>query len=291
MKNSKLIRSITLGGILTALYAIITFLSVYSIVPLLSVFSLMIMPIFAAYYSSTNSFKTTLCFNIATMIVSFLIALSDPFYTILYVLPSLIVGDMFGLFNKLKLKYYTTIFLQSIVFSITNILALVLAEKFYEIKIIEAIISDKWIYENLSFSILFILSGAEAIFSSLFIFEKLKKFNMPKHKEKVFPEYGYIAICILTILAIISYFVSNNLYFLFIVMIFILSIPIVDNFIKKIKHFSFILLVYFLISVPLELLVCSKSLYNLVALIAISPISVYAIVKVVIYIYNINKER
>ena len=74
-------------------------------------------------------------------------------------------------------------------------------------------------------------------------------------------------------------------------MIFILSIPIVDNFIRKIKHFSFILLVYFLISVPLELLVCSKSLYNLVALIAISPISVYAIVKVVIYIYNINKER
>jgi hypothetical protein len=126
------------------------------------------------------------------------------------VLPSLIVGDLFGLFNKLKLKYYTTIFLQTISFSLTNIAALLLAEKFYDIQIIEVIISDKWVYENLSFTILLLLSGAEAIFSSIFIFEKLQSFNMIKVKEKQMPGYGYIAIISLFLLCCCSLMIAQT---------------------------------------------------------------------------------
>lgn len=290
MKKNIDVKAITLAGILSAVYAVITVLSVYSIIPLLSVFSLMIMPIFAAYYASVYDFKKVLLFNATTMILCFLVGISDPFYTILYVLPTLIVGDLFGLFNKLKMKYYTTILLQSFTFAITNICALLLAEKFYEIQIIELIISDKWVYENLSFTILFILSGAEAIFSSMFVFEKLKSFKLAKIKEKEFPNYGYIALIILFDLAIIAYFVSNNLYFLLITIILIISIPILNHFIKTIKHFNFVLLGYFVITITLNFILCYYGLFYVIPFVCLFPIFVYSLVKTIIYIYNINKQ-
>lgn len=290
MKKNIDVKSITLAGILAAVYVVITVLSVYSVIPLLSVFSLMIMPIFAAYYASIYDFKKVLLFNVTTMILCFIVGIADPLYSVLYVLPTLIVGDLFGLFNKLKLKYYTTILLQTFSFSITNIFALLLAEKFYEIQIIEAIISDKWVYENLSFTILFLLSGAEAIFSSMFVFEKLKSFKIIKIKEKEFPTYGYIALIVLFGLTIISYFISNNLYFLLITIILILSIPILNHFIKTMKLFNLVLLGYFIITITINFILCYFGLYYLVAFVCVFPIFVYALVKTIIYIYNINKQ-
>lgn len=290
MRKNIDVKSITLAGILAAVYVVITVLSVYSVIPLLSVFSLMIMPIFAAYYASIYDFKKVLLFNVTTMILCFIVGIADPLYSVLYVLPTLIVGDLFGLFNKLKLKYYTTILLQTFSFSITNIFALLLAEKFYEIQIIEAIISDKWVYENLSFTILFLLSGAEAIFSSMFVFEKLKSFKIIKIKEKEFPTYGYIALIVLFGLTIISYFISNNLYFLLITIILILSIPILNHFIKTMKLFNLVLLGYFIITITINFILCYFGLYYLVAFVCVFPIFVYALVKTIIYIYNINKQ-
>ena len=285
------IKAITLAGILSAVYAVITLLSVYNVIPLLSVFSLMIMPIFAAYYASIYSFKKVLLFNVTTMCLCLIVGILDPLYSVLYVLPTLIVGDLFGVFNKLKLKYYTTIFLQAITFSITNIFALLLAEKFYEIQIIKVIISDKWIYENLSFTILFLLSGAEAIFSSLFIFEKLKSFSLVKVKEKNMPNYGYITIVVLFLLSIGSYFISNNLYFLFVTFILILMIPILNDFIKKVKHFNIILLAYFIATITINFALCIYELFYVIPLVVLSPIFVYCLVKSIIYIYNINKLK
>ena len=291
MKKNVDVKAITLAGILAAVYVVVTILSVYSIIPLLSVFSLMIMPIFAAYYASIYSFKKVMLFNITTILLCFLVGIADPIYTLLYVVPTLIVGDLFGVFNKLKLKYYTTILLQTITFSLTNIAALLLAEKVYEIQIIEAIISDKWVYENLSFTILFVLSGAEAIFCSMFIFEKLKSFKMVKIKEKQMPEYGYVSIVFLFLLSILFYFISNNLYFLVITIIAILMIPILNHFIKSIKHFNFILLAYFLITITINFALCYYNLFYVIPLVVLSPIFIYSLVKSIIYIYNIHKRN
>ena len=181
--------------------------------------------------------------------------------------------------------------LQTITFSLTNIAALLLAEKVYEIQIIEAIISDKWVYENLSFTILFVLSGAEAIFSSMFIFEKLKSFKMVKIKEKQMPEYGYVSIVVLFLLSILFYFISNNLYFLVITIIAILMIPILNHFIKSIKHFNFILLAYFLITITINFALCYYNLFYVIPLVVLSPIFIYSLVKSIIYIYNIHKRN
>ena len=109
----KSLNAITLGGIFAAIYTVITIISVY-IFPLIGVIGLLILPIFSAYYSSLYNFKETLIFNIATLFTCFIVGIADPFYAILYVLPTLVVGDVFGILNRHKIKYYTTIFLQTL---------------------------------------------------------------------------------------------------------------------------------------------------------------------------------
>lgn len=272
-------KAITTAAILAATYAIVSALSVYSIMPILSVFSLMVMPIFAAYFASVFSFKETLLFNITTIVLCFLVAIIDPLYTILYVVPTLIVGDLFGVFTKMKLKYFTTMFLQTITYSITNFIALYLAEYFYDIQIISVIISDEWVYKNLSLSILFILSGAEAVFSSLFISEQLKKVSIIKIKESKMPLYGYFAFVGLFLLAILFYFVSNNFYFLMVLMMAILCIPILSMLIKKIKHFDFLLLGYVIVMITINFALCYFDLMYVIPLAILLPFMVYCLIK------------
>lgn len=272
-------KAITTAAILAATYAIVSALSVYSVMPILSVFSLMVMPIFAAYFASVFSFKETLLFNITTIVLCFLVAIIDPLYTILYVVPTLIVGDLFGVFTKMKLKYFTTMFLQTITYSITNFIALYLAEYFYDIQIISVIISDEWIYKNLSLSILFILSGAEAVFSSLFISEQLKKVSIIKIKEREMPLYGYVTFVGLFLLAILFYFLSNNFYFLMVLMMAILCIPILSMLIKKIKHFDFLLLGYVIVMITVNFALCYFDLMYVIPLAILLPFMVYCLIK------------
>lgn len=282
-------KAITTAGILAATFAVISALSVYSVMPILSVFSLMIMPIFAAYFASVFSFKETLLFNLVTIVLCFFVAIVDPLYTLLYVVPVLIVGDLYGVFTKMKLKYFTTMFLQTITYSITNIIALYLAEFFYDIQIISIIIADEWVYKNLSLSILFVLSGAEAVFSSLFISEQLKKVSIIKIKEKEMPIYGYISFVGLFLLAVLFYFISNNFYFLMVLIMAILIIPILSMFIKKIKHFDFLLLGYVIIMITINFVLCYFDLMYLIPLAILLPFMVYCLIKSINGVIKIKK--
>lgn len=290
MKSKISNKSIAYMALLAAVFAVISALSVYSVVPILSVFSLMIMPIFTAYFASVFNTKETMLFNGVTIILCMLVCIVDPLYTFLYVIPTLIVGDLYGLFFKMKIKYYTTMFLQTITFSITNISALYLAEYFYDVQIISLIIGDKWVYENLSLVILFVLSGAEAIFSTMFISEQLKKVKLVKIKEKQMPTYGYIGFVCIYLLAILFYFISKNFYFLMILMMVVLIIPILAYFIKTIKRFDFLLLSYALIMVTINFALCYFNLMYLIPLAILFPFLVYCIVKSIYGIIKNQKE-
>ena len=209
----------------------------------------------------------------------------------LYILPTLIVGDALGILNKTKIKFFTTLFLQSVVYSITNYLALYFGEIFYETKIIGFLISDPIIYENFALSILFILSGAEAIFSSIFTMENLKVLKITKDKEKQMPLYGYIACIIFYFLMILFYFCKlNNLFFLMIIFIIILAIPPFIEINKKIKHPTIIWTTYIIIFTLLNFLLCYLTLYYLIAILMALPLIIYCIVKIIFYIYNIRRK-
>ena len=285
----KSLNAITLGGIFAAIYTVITIISVY-IFPLIGVIGLLILPIFSAYYSSLYNFKETLIFNIATLFTCFIVGIADPFYAILYVLPTLVVGDVFGILNRLKIKYYTTIFLQTLSYSIINIITLYLSEKLYELEIVKFIISDSYIYENFSLSILFVLSGAEAIFSSMFISEKLQLLNIKKDKETSFPFYGYLAYLIFTFLSVGLYFVSYNFYYLIICVMISISYPILKEFISKIKHKQPIIITYILLTASISFYFCYLDYFNIIPLIILSPLIIYCLVKMCVYIYNIRRK-
>lgn len=287
MEKKHNIKAITLGGILSAVYFITTLLSVY-VMPILSIFGLLIFPIFAAYYASIFSFKHILIFNITTLILCFFGGIGDPYFCLLYIAPTLIVGDLFGLFIHLKIKVYTTLFLQSIVYSITNILTFYLAEWLYEFRFIDFFFSDQWVYENLSLTFLFLLSGAEAIFSFLFINEQFKKIKPMREKEKKFPIYGNISYVFLFLFSILFYFVSYNVYFLIISMLYILSIPLIFEISKKMKHFNLGLMLYILLFSSLNFYLCYLNLFYIIPLVILIPFCIYCIVKIIVYIYNIT---
>lgn len=284
------IRAISSAGIIAALYLVLTIITVY-FNNLASVFCLLIMPIFTAYYSSIYNFKQTLLLNLVIISLTLLTGFIDPLYSLFYVLPSLLIGDLYGFLNKKKIGYYTTIFLQTLAFSITNILSLLLSEIIYEINIVEFIISDDFIINNFSFSILFILSGAEAVLSTMFISDKLNKMNIVKKVENKMPLYGYISIICLFILSILFFFIQANIYYLLITMSFVISIPIFSDIFSKIKGKIPLIFLLIFVLISLSYILCIFKLYGLIPLIITSIFFVYSIVKIAIYIYNINTNK
>ena len=278
------VKSLTLAGIFTSIYLVLTLLSVY-VFSFFSVLILLVLPVFSAYYSSVFSFKKTFLFNVSVIITCLMLSLNDPFYIFLYVLPTLIIGDFFGLLHKLKIKYYTTIFLQAIAYSIVNIITLFLGDLIYETKIMTMVLFAN---NHLSLSFLFILSGTEAIFTSWFVIDKLKSLNFKKEKETNFPLYACYAFFILFILAIMSYFISINFFFLIITILLILAIFLLIEFISKCKHYNVYLVIYVLAVSIINFYLCSLKLFSLVFIIILFPFLLYSVVKMVVYIYNIN---
>lgn len=286
----KNIKAITDAGIIAALYLVITIISIY-FYNLTSIGCLIIMPIFIAYYSSIYNFKETLLMNLAIATTILLIGFVDPLYSVFYVIPSLLIGDLYGFLNKRNVGYYTTIFLQTIAFSITNILSVLLAEIIYETKIIEFIINDDFIIENFSFSILFILSGAEAVLSTMFISEKLKKLNIIKNVEKKMPLYGYITISLLFLLSVAFFFINHNIYFLLLTMTCVISIPVFADIFNKLKGKSLFTIAIIFSFVSLSYVLCIFKIYQLIPMIFMLVLFVYSIVKIINYIYNINTNK
>ena len=104
------------------------------------------------------------------------------------------------------------------------------------------------------------------------------------------PGYGYVAFVTLFLMAILFYFISNNFYFLMVVMMAVLCIPILAMLIKKIKHFDFLLLGYVIVMITINFALCFLDLMYLIPLAVLSPFMVYCVVKSVIYVYNLIKQ-
>lgn len=291
MQSKNNLKSITLGAIFAAIYAIMCFLSVYFI-SFLGVIGLIILPFFAAYYASLYKVKEILVFNIATIILCFISGISDPGYVILYVLPTLIIGDIYGLLNKLNIKYYTTIFLQTIAYSITNVIAIYLGELLYDTKIIEFIFgNNKWIYENLSLVILFIFSGAEAVVSSVFIAERLRTINIFKQKETTYPMYCYMALILLFIISIIFIFINLNIYFLCVLMFAIISFPKTYSLLEKINNKTVIVTIIVIAFTLLSFIMSYFNVFYYIFIVLMIPLFICSIFILISKLIKFIKEK
>lgn len=78
MKNQK-IAAITYGSVFSVIYLLITILAMT--IPMIEGIILVIMPIFATYYAIKFSYKEIILFNICSLLICFLLSISDPFFT------------------------------------------------------------------------------------------------------------------------------------------------------------------------------------------------------------------
>lgn len=290
MDKKKLTKAMTLGGIFAAIYMILTLLSVY-VLSVLSVFGLIIMPIFAAYYASIYRLKETIIFNIATIVVCFICSIGDPFFVLLYILPTLFIGDLFGVFNRRKIKYYATLFLQSLAYSLTNYLAILLAQKVYETNIISIIFPSASFYQNWSLCILFILSGAEAVVSTLFVSEELAKLKIIKEREKEIGIEGIIAIFISFIFMFMCSFFSNNFMNFFFLIGIILSLPLLKDFMDKIHHKEVFLTLFSILMIGGCFYLSYLEKFKWIIMFLAIPFFILDIANLLKYLYNKIKDK
>lgn len=92
------IKSITDAGIFAAIHLI--FLLLFKLIPGFGIFLIILLPLASALYVIKNDFKSSLLFVVSTLIICGVFFLSE---TPLYVLPSLIVGIVYGLMIKHEL--------------------------------------------------------------------------------------------------------------------------------------------------------------------------------------------
>lgn len=288
MKNKEKINSITLAAIFAAIYIIMSAISIF--IPVLDAIILVIMPIFATYYAARYSFKEVLIFNIATILLCFLVTVSDPFFAVLYIFPTLVVGDVFGLLYKTKVHYYTSYFVLSITFLLTNIFSFYLTNVIYEIDLLKEIFNNEGFSKYFSLSFLLVFSMIESFVCQKMVTNELKKFHLEVKVEESIPTY-YYPLCILLGLSCVGfYFVWTNLYLcLFALFLFVASFSIYQLFKNANQKYLLaiiFLLVIFMGAIPL----ISFKKYDLVPMIIIGIVILLQIVYLCKIMYNYKKE-
>ncbi len=251
--NRKKIKSITLAAIFAAIYLIMSALSL--IIPVLDGVILIIMPIFATFYAAKYSFKETFLFNFATLILCFLVTVSDPFFSLLYIFPTLVVGDVFGLLYKKKVPYITSFFILTLIYVLTNLFSFYLTKIIYEIDLLKELFNNPGFINDFSLSFLLIFSMLEAFSCQRIVTNELQKFNLYPIKEQKIPYYSYFINLIIGIFCVISLFFWTNLYLFLFLLFMSLSIFSIYQFFQSSSHrllYLFLLLFYFIFSsIPL----------------------------------------
>ena len=168
------INSMTLAAIFAGIYLIMSALSLA--LPFLDGIILVIMPIFATYYAAKYHLKEIILFNVATLILCFLVTYADPFFSVLYIFPTLLVGDIFGFLYQKKVPYITTYFILSITFLLTNLFSFYLTNVIYNIDLMKEIFNHPGFIADFSLSFFLIFSMLEAFCSKKLFVTNSKNF-------------------------------------------------------------------------------------------------------------------
>lgn len=288
MKKRKL-NALTLAALFAAIYII---MSAFSLAfPFFDAIILVIMPIFATYYAAKYHFKEIILFNLSTILLCFLVTISDPFFSVLYILPTLFVGDIFGLLYQKKIPYFTTYFILSISFLLTNLFSFYLTKVIYEIDLLQQLFHNASFSKYFSLTFLLALSMIESFVCQTLVSNELKKFNLQIFKENTIPLYYFIVLGILIAVCVASLWLWINLYICLFVFIVSLSIFMWMECFKKIKQktlFAFCILVYLIFS-AIPIIAYQQFVY--LPCIILLPIAILQIVYLCRIGYNNTRKR
>ncbi len=129
----KPVRALTFGGLLAALHIIATILLHFAWIPGIELIILFIVPFFSAMYSYKCKFRETIIFALATLIVCTII---DPTAGLLYILPTLAVGVVYGELVKHKANGTTIVYTLTILEFALFFLSAVILKWFTSVDII-----------------------------------------------------------------------------------------------------------------------------------------------------------
>jgi len=175
----KPVKSLTFGGILTALFVIASILLRYEI-PGIEIVILFFVPFFAAFYSYKNKLIDCGVFFAATMLITMLIDWSSA---LLYILPSITVGLLYGFLIKAKFNGYTIVYTLTIAeFGLTMlgscVIKLITGNSL--IDIFQTLFSSELEYNSrfLGLGILIFYSFVQAFFIHIVMRRELKKLKV-----------------------------------------------------------------------------------------------------------------
>ncbi len=288
-KKETITQNLTFMAIMAVINVLIAVMIAFT--SFIAVFLILFLPLIntlVAYYTKARYYPL---YIIATIGLTIVTTLWNIDTTILYVLPSLIIGFLFGLFAKIKINPIFVILVSAFIELGFYYLGIYLVELISDINMLESMMNifniDCETSQIYLPSILLLVSFIQIFLSYLIIYNEFKRFEKDLFLIKEGKIIQYAIDLILLILIILGYFFSLTIAYLAIVVFYyfaIISIIMAINNLQKIKLILFgsnILLTIIFFAIFYQYLPINHGLI----LLAIYPLSV-EIVDFIAYILN-----
>lgn len=110
--NMKNVKALTFAGILASIHIVATLLLRFEVIPGIEFIILFFVPFFSAYYSYKANWKQLLIYFVSTLAICLVL---DYISTLLYILPTLVTGSIYGILVKKKFAGMNIIYTLTIV--------------------------------------------------------------------------------------------------------------------------------------------------------------------------------
>lgn len=219
-----------------AINVILSFVAVYA--PLVSIILIIFLPLTSAVVEINCKDRWFPIYALATIGLSIVVSLSQIDFTLFYVVPSIISGYIFGLFQKKNLPdmfsiFFAAIFQTGFSLAFIPLFNLISGTNFVEIfaKILK--ISDKNTFISWLACILFLMSLVQTILSFIVVKNELQKMGAKTDKKRDDYLFGIIAVIVSVIIAVFGIIFYVPIGYLFIAISFFFSVFVCIDEAKK----------------------------------------------------------
>lgn len=252
-KNESKVYPIAFMGIMAAINVVLILISFF--VPVLSFLLIMVLPLTSTFVTLKVKYRYYPIYALSSILISILITISQIDITLLYLIPSLISGFIFGFSIQKKIPGEIAIVASSLSQLLFTFILIIIV-KLFNVFVLDSIytifniVSNPYKLEIVSI-IFTILCLVESSTSYLIIKEDVKRFNIEVN-ENLDSIYETILIVINSVLLSIFAIIPNTLFLSFILIIYnlIFVVFLLINLIKEKNKIMYIFIVaLFLINI------------------------------------------
>ena len=274
-KRETLAQNMALMGLMSTLNIIIAVVS--SLVPIISIFLILILPLISVLVELFCKDRYYPIYAIATFGLSLVATLWNMETTIFYLLPSLIVGYIFGLLAKKRIPSLYSILITSLIQLGLTMLFIPLINFIFDVDMVNFFKTIFKLTESKNIDIIvpsfiFVISLIQMSLSNLIIKEEIKKIGFEEIDEK--KQWIYQLILLVDTLAIIGlYFLSLKLAYVFLLIAIYLAVFIIADYIKMKYIWTLIIFAFGLLINVIVFALANEKMANgsSLLLIAITP--------------------